>query len=120
MIDTRSECSEEICKESRVFLQVKVESSVVNLKIGDFDNDLLEGIMFLTSAKSLKKDYPCIHRVLHHGEDSIVEFVVVNIEHNLFCMQGGFFARTDDFGNVDPGPKEFEMLHSLLWLVFRV
>jgi hypothetical protein len=58
--------------------------------------------------------------MFHHGENSIVELVVMDVEHNLFSMQCGLFASTDDFGDVDPRPEEFEMFHSLLRLVLGV
>ena len=58
--------------------------------------------------------------MFHHGEHSIIKLVIVNIEHNLLCMQRCFFASTDDLGNVDSRPEELEMLHSLLRFVFRV
>ena len=47
MIDTWSENGEKICKKSWMFLEIKVERSVVNLKIRCFDNDLLERVVFL-------------------------------------------------------------------------
>ena len=48
MIDTWSESGEKVGKESGMFLEIKVERSVVNLKIGCFDDDLFERIMFLS------------------------------------------------------------------------
>lgn len=47
MVDTGSERSQEIRKESRMFLEVEVEGSIINLEICGFDNDLFEGVMFL-------------------------------------------------------------------------
>ena len=47
MIDTWSENGEKICEKSWMFLEIKVERSVVNLQIRCFDNDLLERVVFL-------------------------------------------------------------------------
>ena len=58
--------------------------------------------------------------MFHHGEDSIVKFIIVDIKHNLFSMQRSLFASTNDFGNVDPRPEELEMFHSLLRFVFCI
>lgn len=58
--------------------------------------------------------------MFHHRENRIVELVVVDVEHDLFGVQGRFFACADDLGDVDPRPEEFEMLHGLLRLVLGV
>ena len=42
MINTRSESRKKVCEESGMFLEIKVERSVVNLEICSFDNDLFE------------------------------------------------------------------------------
>jgi hypothetical protein len=50
MIDTRRENREKISEESGMFLEIKVERSVVNLEIRRFDNDLFERVVFLSSV----------------------------------------------------------------------
>lgn len=50
MVDTGSKRSKEIREKGRMFLEVEVEGSVINLEIGSFDNDLFERVVFLRSA----------------------------------------------------------------------
>lgn len=52
MIDTWRKDGEKVREESRMFLEIKVECFVVNLKIRSLDDDLFEGIMFLMLADS--------------------------------------------------------------------
>lgn len=58
--------------------------------------------------------------MLHHGENSVIKFVIVDVEHDLFGMQVRFLTRPNDLGYIDSRPKQLEMLHRLLRLVFRV
>ena len=104
-----------------MFLEIKVQRSVVNLEIGRLDDDLFERIVFLSLVlDSNNGGYPCVYGMFHHCENSIVKLVVVDVEHDLFSVQGSLFARTDDLGNVDPRPEKLEMFHSLLWFVLGV
>jgi len=50
MIDARGKDGKKVCEESRMFLEVKVESAIVYLEIGRLDDDLFERIMFLISV----------------------------------------------------------------------
>jgi hypothetical protein len=58
MIDTGSEGGEKVCEEGGVFLEIKVEGSVVNFKIGRLDNDSFERVMFLLLARPLRRKIP--------------------------------------------------------------
>jgi hypothetical protein len=64
--------------------------------------------------------YPGIGGMLHHGKNSIIKLVIVDVEHDLFGMQVRLLTRPNDFGYIDSRPKQFEMFHRLLRLVFRV
>ena len=48
VINAGRQNSEKVGKKSRVFLEIEIESPVVDLKIGGFDDNLFEGIMFLS------------------------------------------------------------------------
>ena len=69
---------------------------------------------------TLREHYPSVNRMFHHCKNSIVKFVIVNEEHDLFSMQCRFFTGTNDFRNINPRPKELEMFHGLLRFVFRI
>ena len=58
MIDTGSKSGEEIGEEGRMFLEIKVESFVINFKIGRLDNNLFEGIMFLSLKLNWEEGIP--------------------------------------------------------------
>ena len=50
MVNSRSKSSKEIREQSRMFLEVEVESSVINLEIGSLDGNLFERVVFLRLA----------------------------------------------------------------------
>jgi hypothetical protein len=58
MIDTWSKSGQKVGEESWMFLEVKVERSIVNLEICRLDDDLFEGVMFLSMRQNDKRIIP--------------------------------------------------------------
>lgn len=89
VVDTSGENREEVIEEHRLLLEVEVERFVVDLDVGDLDNDLLELVVF-----------PCVGGALHHREGCVVELVVVDVEEDEFRPEVGLLGGAKDLGDV--------------------
>lgn len=89
MVDTGREDAQEVVEQERLLLEVEVESLVVDLDVGDLDDDLLELIVL-----------PRVGGSLHHREGSVVEFVVVDVEENELRPEVRLLRSPQDLGDV--------------------
>ena len=63
---------------------------------------------------------PGICRVVHHGDDGIVELLVLVVQEDQLGPQVSLLRRSQDLWDVNSGPEELQMLPHLLWLELGV
>ena len=105
-VDACSEDLEQIGKEKRLLLQVEVQGAVVDLQVGDLDNDVLERVVL-----------PRIGRALHHRQSGVVPLVVVAVQEHQLGPQIGLLRCTDHLRDVDARPEQLQVLHHTIRVV---
>lgn len=105
-VDPWRQCLQKVRDERRLLLEVKVEGTVVDLEIGHLDDRLFEGVVL-----------PGICCALHHGQTSIVKFIVVGIEEDEFWPEVCFLNSSNQTRNMNSSPEDAQVLHDTLRMV---
>ncbi|GKT40436.1 uncharacterized protein ColSpa_00617 [Colletotrichum spaethianum] len=102
-IDARSERLEQVRKQGRVLLKVEVDGAVVDLQVGDLDNNLLELLVL-----------PGVLGALNDRQSGVIKLIVVVVAENQLGPEVRLLAGTDDLGQVHSAPEELQVLHETL------
>lgn len=83
-----------------MLFKVKVDGFVVDFKVGNFDGDFFELLVFLG-----------VFWLFYNCKSSVVEFIIVVVVEDQFRLEVGFFVSMDYFGQVYFVLEEFEVFY---------
>ena len=95
--------------QRRLVVQVELQRAVVQLDVGHLGDDVLEVALL-----------PRVRRVVHHGDDRVVELLVLVVQEHELRPQMRLLGSAQDLGDVDMRPEELKVLSHLLWLELGV
>ncbi|GJC99267.1 hypothetical protein ColKHC_08093 [Colletotrichum higginsianum] len=105
-VDASSERLEQVRKQRGVLLEVEVDGAVVDLQVGNLDDNLLELLVL-----------PRVLGALNDRQGGVVKLIVVVVAEHQLGPEVRLLAGTDNLGEVHSAPEELQVLHETLRVV---